>query len=80
MPLDVLVIVSPRLGKEHRVGELVKWVTEEVRATEPEVYKYHTYTTDGDEAGQMDYVVNFRSVSGSTRCPLSPIVFIEILS
>jgi hypothetical protein len=60
MTVQVLTIIAVRPGKEERVAELVKWVTEEVKKNEPDTSMYHAYTTSGDEDGTTDYVVHMR--------------------
>jgi hypothetical protein len=60
MPLEVLAIVSPKLGKEERCQELLKWVTDEAQKTEPDTSMYHAYSTAGDNEGETDYIVHMR--------------------
>ena len=60
MVLEVLAIIAAKPGKEERVAELVKWVTEEVKKNEPDTSMYHAYTTTGDEQGTTDYIVHMR--------------------
>jgi hypothetical protein len=60
MPLDVLVTIPPKPSKEKRVSEILTWVTERVKATEPDTLNYHSYSTKGDEEGTVDYVVHIR--------------------
>lgn len=60
MPIDVLVTISPKPGKEKRVGEILTSVTESVKVTEPDTLNYHSYSTNGDEEGTVDYVVHIR--------------------
>ena len=60
MTVEVLAIIAAKPGKEERVAELVKWVTEEVKKNEPDTSMYHAYSTTGDEQGTTDYVVHMR--------------------
>jgi hypothetical protein len=79
MPVDVLVIISPRPGKEKRTGEVLTSATESIKASEPYTLNYHSYTTKGDEEGTMDYVVHIRyedCVAGINRAPRSSTLFI----
>jgi hypothetical protein len=79
MPVDVLVIISPKPGKEKRVGEVLATATESVKASEPYTLNYHSYSTKGDEEGTMDYVVHIRYeeiVAGINRVSRSSPPFI----
>ena len=60
MPLEVLVIISPKPGKEERSKEVLKWGTEEAHKTESDTSMYHTYSTKGDNEGETDYIVHMR--------------------
>ena len=60
MTVEVLVIIAAKPGKEERIAELVKWVTEEVKKNEPDTSMYHAYSTTGEEQGTTDYVVHMR--------------------
>lgn len=60
MPLEVLVIIPSKPGKEERCAELVKMVTEEAQKTESDTLMYHAYSTAGDNEGETDYIVHMR--------------------
>lgn len=60
MTIEVLAIIAAKPGKEERVAEVVKWMTEEVKKNEPDTSMYHAYSTTGDEQGTTDYVVHMR--------------------
>ncbi len=65
MTIEVLAIIAAKPGKEERVAELMKWVTEEVKKNEPDTSMYHAYSTTGDEQGTTDYVIHMRFGSPS---------------
>lgn len=75
MPIDVLVTISPKPGKEKRVGEILTSLTESIKVTEPDTLNYHSYSTNSDEEGTVDYVVHIRYeeivvvVNGARRAP-----------
>jgi hypothetical protein len=60
MPIDVIVIVSPKPGKEPRIHELADYLVNSVKAHEPDVSEYQAYRTTGDEEGTVDYVMYFK--------------------
>jgi len=60
MLVELLVIISPKLGKEERSEEVLKWATDEAHKIEPDTSMYHTYSTTGDNEGETDYIVHMR--------------------
>lgn len=71
MPLDLLVFILPKPGKEKRVAELLTTHTENVRAEEPYTLSYHTYKCQGEEGSTVDYVVYARPVETRARLLLA---------
>ena len=66
MPLDVLVFISPKPGKERRVEEILNTVTEKIRSDEPYTLSYHWYEYKNEEENSVDYVVSARPVDTSS--------------
>ncbi|OQN95083.1 hypothetical protein B0A48_18885 [Cryoendolithus antarcticus] len=57
MTLKVVVFASFKKGKEDRLRELIKWVSSEIKATEPDVSHYEVFVADGDKEGSKEGVV-----------------------
>jgi hypothetical protein len=57
MPIDVVVIVSPALGKEARMEELLIWLAAEIKKDEPGLTRLQWYRqVDGEGEGATDFV------------------------
>ena len=60
MPLEVLVFVSPKPGKEKRGEEILTTATEKIRSEEPYTLNYHWYKYQSEEENCVDYIVYAR--------------------
>jgi quinol monooxygenase YgiN len=57
MPIDVLVLIPAKPGKEKRGVEVLTDAIERIRIEEPYTLSYHWYRTQGDEENTVDFVV-----------------------
>lgn len=61
MPIPLLVTVQAAPGKEARVTELARYITDEVQKNEPAVTQYEAYKTT-DKEGHVDIMIFFQYV------------------
>ncbi|KAJ9661636.1 hypothetical protein H2198_001812 [Neophaeococcomyces mojaviensis] len=59
MPIPLLVTVQAAPGKEARVTELARYITDEVQKNEPAVTQYEAYKTT-DKEGHVDIMIFFQ--------------------
>lgn len=59
MPITVLVVISPKQGKEERCRNLMAWVSNEVKENEPDTSAYACFSEEGDVESCLDFYVYF---------------------
>jgi hypothetical protein len=60
MPVPVLVTVSPTSSKEHikRIRDLIPWLADQVKTSEPYTSHYEAWSTKSDD-GEVEFLIYF---------------------
>ncbi|KAK4574141.1 hypothetical protein LTR86_001902 [Recurvomyces mirabilis] len=60
MPLNLLIVIEPKQGKEQRVDEVLAWLVKEIEAKEPDVTVYQIRSTEDYKKGVKTSIVHMQ--------------------